>query len=172
MEIERYKTVAFTGYRTHKILRPGIPVAVLENIRCELKTVLRKLYGEGYRVFLSGMAEGFDLLAAEEVLLLKQEFSDVKLIGVLPFRKQALKYSRSDRERYESILRECSFVELLSEQYYQGCYFARNDFLVEHCSVIICYYDGQKGGTEYTVKRAGEAGIPVINLYDKIFGLF
>ena len=47
------KTVAFTGHRTYE-----------GEAQQELAAVLRELYAEGYRTFLSGMARGFDLAAA------------------------------------------------------------------------------------------------------------
>lgn len=48
----------------------------------DIVSQVRRLYSLGYRYFLSGMAEGFDLLAAQAVTALKAEYTDIRLIAV------------------------------------------------------------------------------------------
>ncbi|MBQ6869912.1 MAG: DUF1273 domain-containing protein, partial [Alistipes sp.] len=46
----------------------------------KLELAIRLLYSDGYRTFTSGMAEGFDLLAAQTIIKLKGELEGLKLI--------------------------------------------------------------------------------------------
>lgn len=54
----------------------------------DLLVILRKAILFGIKVFLTGMAEGFDMIAAETIIKLKQEFSDVKLIAIIRCKNQ------------------------------------------------------------------------------------
>lgn len=40
------------------------------------------------------------------------------------------------------------------EHYSKDCFFARNRYMVDKADVIVCAYDGQSGGTAYTVNYA------------------
>ena len=60
-----------------------------EQIRGKVITMIKNLYEEGFREFYSGMAEGFDMIAAEAVLQLKEQYEDMTLVAAIPFRAQA-----------------------------------------------------------------------------------
>ena len=147
--------VAFTGHRTYR-----------DEARELLLPTLEALYDRGFRTFLSGMAVGFDLAAAEAVLLLRQRHAEVRLVAVVPFRHQAARFPAAQRLRYERILAAADSIEVLSEEYHRGCYARRNDFLVDHAQVVVAWYDGlPEGGTHYTVERARTRLREVINLH-------
>jgi len=40
--------------------------------------------------------------------------------------------------------------------------------MVDHISRMMCYYDGDKGGTKYTVKYAEQNNLQITNLYETI----
>lgn len=166
MAFPKDKTVAFTGYRPEKIRLSSSNPDIENEIRAALKTVLRDLYSRGYRRFLSGMAEGFDLWAAGEVLELKRagECPEMELVAVVPFSGQERNYSLSVRDEYAKILATSAETAVLSGHYYPECFMRRNDWLVDNASLMVCYFDGQPGGTQYTVRRARKAGMQVINL--------
>ena len=46
---------------------------------------------------------GFDTLAAQEVLNLRKQYKDIKLILVLPCRDQADRWKAEDQEEYEKM---------------------------------------------------------------------
>ena len=120
-----------------------------------------------FALFLTGMAEGFDLLATEAVLKLKTVHTDIRLIAVIPFARQAYRYSKEDQLRYAEIFKQCDDSVLISEHYYKGCFHRRNDYLIDNASSVIAYFDGQpSGGTFYTIQRAMTNKIPVRNLID------
>lgn len=73
--LSKTQSVAFTGHRS--IAPEKVP-----ELRRQVRGKIRLLYMLGFRNFVSGMAMGFDMLAAEEVIKLKEELSDLKLIAV------------------------------------------------------------------------------------------
>lgn len=146
-------SVAFTGHRTYR----GAAADAL-------RRTVGELYERGFRTFLSGMAVGFDLAAAEAVLELRERMPGVRLVAAVPFRGQEMRFSPADRERFRCVLAEADSVEVLAPAYHRGCYAVRNDFLVDNARVLVAWYDGSPGGTRYTVRRALGRGLEVVNL--------
>lgn len=148
------QTVAFTGHRSYRGAADDL-----------LHLAVQALYDRGYRYFLSGMAEGFDLAAAEAVLALRHELPGLQLICVLPF-SDHIDHQRAEvRVRYQKVLLAADRIVSLSTNYYPACYHRRNDYLVDHASYLVAWYDGSAGGTRYTLKRAQRAHLPVENLW-------
>lgn len=153
--LDKRQYVAFTGHRSIDAnKRPYLRVAV-DNALIEL-----------YQSFINGMAMGFDLLAASAVISLKKRFSDIKLIAVVPYRNQSEKFSVQEQKRYQYVLQNADEVIVLREKYCNGCLLRRNDYMLAHASGLIAYYNGkQKGGTFYTIRKASERSMPIINLF-------
>ena len=70
----------------------------------------------------------------------------------------------AQRGTADAVLAAADAVEVLSPVFHRGCYAVRNDFLVDNASVVVGYYDGQRGGTAYTFRRAYSRGVPVVNI--------
>ena len=136
-----------------------------EALRSRLDATLRELYLRGVRTFYSGMAEGFDLLAAHAVLDLQRQYSDVQFVAAVPFRGHGRSFSSVVRRDYEQILRAANRVEVLAEEYSRECFLRRDDYMVERAATVVAWFDGRVGGTAYTVARARSLGCEVINLY-------
>ena len=164
------KKCCFTGYRPSKFpfsLSRGnnsyekFENAVLSKILCLVKS--------GCRTFYSGMAMGFDIIAAELVLTLKSayNFKDIKLICVLPYREQGESFSFPWRERFDNILSACDEKIVLSEEYHSGCYQQRNKFMVDSSDCVLTWYDGRAGGTRNTIDYALRKKRFVINTFEK-----
>ena len=154
MNADPRTTVAFSGHRTY-----------CGDAADALRRTVGELYARGFRTFLSGMAVGFDLAAAETVLELRERMPDVRLVAAVPFRGQENRFSAADRDRFRRVLAAADAVEELSPAYHRGCYAVRNDFLVDHARVLVAWYDGSPGGTHYTVRRALRRGLEVIGLH-------
>lgn len=153
------KTIAFTGHRM-------IPVEQMDAVRMLLNSRIREAYRNGYRCFLCGMALGFDMLAAEEILSLKEGLPELKLVAVVPFRNQDALWTDDWKQKYRRILKQADRVILLNEIFYRRCLLDRNDFMLKHCSKVIAFFNGSpKGGSFYTCKEAERMGISVENLY-------
>lgn len=153
MAINRLHSVAFTGHRTYQ-----------GEAREALFACIRQLADGGFTTFLSGMAQGFDLAAAEAVLALRAEGLAIQLVAVVPFASQANNFSAADRDRFRKILATADEVILLASEYHRGCYQQRNDFLVDHAAHLVAWYNGSRGGTQYTFLRALKHGLTLHNL--------
>ena len=114
------------------------------------------------------MVLGGDMMAAEVVLSLKEQFPDIRLIGVVPFSGQSDRWDSSEQERYHRILAKTDMVVVLSGNYFHGCLLRRNDYMLSHSYGVIAYYDGKpQGGTFYTVRKAERMKMEVVNIYGK-----
>lgn len=167
--IDKTKTVAFTGYRTNKILKASSKPNILTTISAEIYSEVTNLVNQGYTTFLTGMSEGFDMMAANAVIEVKHEFPHINLIAIIPFQGQELGYSDENKKDYASIWQQAYDHVYTSLTYTSNNdYLKRNDFLLDNSSFIVCFYDGQRGGTMYTYNRAVSRGMPIVNIYTKI----
>ena len=153
----REQTWCFTGHR-------DLPHALLPQMKEDLDRAILHLLAQGVRFFGAGGALGFDTLAAQAVLRLRQSHPELRLILVLPCRTQADRWTARQKDTYASILARADKVIYTSDSYFAGCMHYRNRFLVEHSGHCICYYAYARGGTHYTVGLCQRAGIPIINL--------
>lgn len=152
-------TAAFTGHRWYDSSRK-------HSVRKKIEECVREAYRNGITNFISGMAIGFDLLAAELVLSLKQECPAITLTAALPFGEQASRFNERNKSRYYKCLSQADDIVILSNDYTAKCYLERDRFMVEHSSLLIACYDGRnKGGTFWTVNYAARIGKNVINIY-------
>lgn len=71
------KTCCFTGHRK-------LPTEKLDKITSELEKTVIGLIADGYRFFGAGGAIGFDTVAAQTVIRLKDKYPKIRLILVLP----------------------------------------------------------------------------------------
>lgn len=126
--------------------------------------VIANLYKSGCRRFLCGMAQGFDLAAAESVLELKKKRPDTELICCLPCEKQSAYYSAADKRRYARILENCTQSVCLAESYFDGCMQVRDRFMVDNSDTVVCFMRHKTGGTYYTCTYAEKCGKKVIEL--------
>ena len=147
------KNCAFTGHR-----QLGDDFSARK-----LKKEIKNMMEMGVETFYNGMAMGFDLLAAEQVLDLKKKFPAVKLIACVPCYGQEKYFSEEDKERYANILKKANEVVLLSDHYYNGCMQKRDRYMVDHAEALIAYSKKEEGGAAYTVryfsKTKGEENI-------------
>ena len=154
--MEEY-TCCFTGDRK---IAPAQQMIVAERLR----DIVEKLILGGFTDFLAGGALGFDTMAAQCVLSLKEKYPHIKLVLVLPCVTQTKDWSAEDILIYENIKQQADKVVYTSQEYTRGCMFKRNRYLVDHSSVCVAYLTGSNGGTAYTVAYAHQKGLNVINL--------
>ena len=158
-KFSRAATAAFTGHRF-------VDAAQREHVKKRLSNAVLDAYGHGIRNFISGFAIGFDMIAAEVVVSLKQSHPDITLTAAIPFNGQASRFSFYDRKQYDRLLEVADEVIVLSDRYYPRCFLDRDEFMVNNASSLIAYYDGrEKGGTFYTIRKAMAQNIPIVNVY-------
>ena len=154
------KTCAFTGHRPQ-----NLPFGFNEeDERCiDLKKTLREqiinlIENEGVTHFISGMAIGVDMYAAEIVLGLKASYPGITLESAIPCESQAAKWSEALRDRYFDIASKCDKETLIQTHYPPDCMDKRNRYMVDQADVLIAVWDGSPSGTGKTVRYAHQQG--------------
>lgn len=153
----RHETCCFTGHR-------DLPEGARPFLRRRLETALERLIAEGVRYFGAGGALGFDTLAEECVLRLRERHPHIRLILVLPCPEQTRGWPPQDVNIYHHILSQADKVVYTADHYFRGCMQQRNRHLVDHSGHCVCYLTRQTGGTAYTVRYAQQKGLAVCNL--------
>lgn len=151
------KNCCFTGHR-------HIPAAEQALLRMELDVCVRTLIAEGVQGFYCGGALGFDTIAAQTVLRLKQHFPWIRLYLILPCKAQTDFWTEQDRQQYSFILSHADDIQCLHEQYTPGCMHERNRELVKSADTCVYYCKKEKGGTAYTVAFAAKNNLRLIPL--------
>lgn len=151
------RSCCFTGHRR-------IAADARDVLRGALREVIGVLYEEGFRRFYTGGALGFDTLAAEAVLSAREKHSDIRLIIVRPCADQDRRWTREQRETYQTQLAAADETVLLSPAYWPGCMQMRNRYMVDHSELCVAYGRREDSGTMQTVTLALSAGLPVVNL--------
>lgn len=121
---------------------------------------LEELIREGYDRFLCGMAMGFDLLALECLISLKQRYK-IELEACIPYAGQEKSFPASERKKYRELLAWCDEKRVLYPAYFQGCFLARDRYMVENADLVFAYCTQKSGGAAYTVSYAEEKGVAV-----------
>lgn len=158
------KKCAFTGHRPQ-----SLPFGFNEaDERCVvLKGIIREniiklIEHEGVTHFISGMAIGVDMYAAEIVLGLKASYPGITLESAIPCETQAVKWTEEQRDRYFDIASKCDKETLIQRSYTKDCMHKRNRYMVDQADYIIAVWDGRPSGTGQTVQYAQRQGKPVI----------
>ena len=113
---------------------------------------------------------GFDTIAAQAVLSVKEIHPEVKLILVLPCENQTKYWKQQDIDVYNDIKLRADKVKVLAPHYYNGCMQKRNRHLVDCSSACICFLTKHEGGTAYTVDYAKQKGLYLINVVEEFEG--
>ena len=146
------KSCAFTGHRKFKEEELDIN---------KLDEAIYERIEKGERRFLCGMAYGFDLIAAERVLEFKKSYK-IELVACVPYAGQGSGLSFAARNKYRSILDKSDEVLVLANNYYDGCFLARDKYMVENSDSLICFMRRKEGGTFYTYSYAEKLGKEII----------
>ncbi|MFI3287287.1 MAG: SLOG family protein [Rikenellaceae bacterium] len=163
------QTAFFSGYRTKKLLKYNS--APFGELREKLRATLLELYNFGYKRFICGMGEGFDLVAAEEVLKFREIKPLVELMAAVPYIGHERSFSMEEKGLYYDLLTKADEVKVLCNNPVNigGAHLLRNEYMLGESSVLVCYFDEAKSeprsGTQYNVRHARKEGLRVINLF-------
>lgn len=169
-------TCAFTGHRPQ-----NLPFGFNEaDERCVfLKEQLERkitdlVINKHVTNFITGMALGVDMYAAEIVLKLKEIYPTITLECAIPCELQPAKWPEGFRNRYFEIAAKCDKETMLQTKYTSDCMQKRNKYLVDSCDILLAIWDGKKSGTGNTVSYAKEMGkeVLVLNPNDIEIGFF
>ena len=148
----------FTGHRPDK----------MELGEKEIKPLLEKAIDDaiskGFVTFITGMAMGTDIWAAEIVLEKKKKNEAIRLICALPHPNFESRRSLTEKMRFSKILKKADLVRQINEHYFTGCYQVRNEWMVDRSNLVIAVFNGQKSGTKNTIDYAKKKNVQVVNV--------
>ena len=148
-----HKTCALTGHRK-------LPVDFNEN---GLYDKLEEMVVSGYDTFLCGMAYGFDLTALKCLVALKRKYK-FTIEACIPYAGHERSFSREDKKLYYELIEWCDNKTVMFDRYCNGCFLARDRYMVDCADRVLAYCHKRTGGSAYTVEYAFKMRKPVIFL--------
>ena len=154
----RLHRCCFTGHRPDKMNLGE------KEIKPLLEKAIDEAIGDGYVTFITGMAMGTDIWAAEIVLQRKKTNKALHLICAVPHPGLESRRSTIEKMRFNKIIKKADIVKEINSHYFTGCYQVRNEWMVDRSNLVIAVFNGQKSGTKNTVDYAKRKGVNVVNV--------
>lgn len=151
---KRTRRVCFTGHRPEKLTRPE------RQVKADLEQAIKKAIDDGHNVFISGMAPGVDIWAAEIVLRLRDKGADIKLICASPFEGFEKRWP-DWAGRYTDIMASADLTRFICKGNVRGVHQIRNVWMVDHSARVIAVFNGEKSGTKNTIDYANRVGVEI-----------
>jgi len=105
----REKRCCFTGHRPEKMEYSE------KDIRPRLKKAIEWAIGKGIVTFITGMAMGTDIWAAEIVLEIREQNPDIHLVCALPHPNFEKYRSYEEKKRFNAILKKADYVWICND---------------------------------------------------------
>ena len=138
----------FTGHRPEKLHKPE------EQIKKGLEVAILQAVDDGFITFISGMARGVDIWAAEIVLRFRESNPAIHLVAASPYRGFESRWSADWQSRYNAILQKADLVKFVCLSYSRDCFQRRNEWMVDRSARVIAVYNREPGGTRNTIDYA------------------
>ena len=158
LKVDITRTACFTGHRHEKLQLPDRASRdALKSMM--LVQILDAITVEGYDTFITGLAKGADLWYGMLIFSLKEQYPNIKLIGMSPYRGEVKHFHDRDLFEYGNVTRACDRLIFISEKYSSSCYQKRNREMVDHSSKLIGVVRDYKSGTGMTIRYAKKKGL-------------
>ncbi len=158
-EIEKRKhRCCFTGHRPEKLIWSE------DEVIAWLEVEIREAIDDGFVTFISGMARGVDIWAAEIVIRLRDEGKPIRLVCASPFEGFERSWSQEWKHRYTEVMDRADLVKYICKGYSRVCFQIRNEWMVDRSARVIAVFDGQKGGTKNTIDYAGIKNLQIVKI--------
>lgn len=144
----------FTGHRPEKLKIPEEQLTLL------LEEQIRNAIAGGFTTYITGMAMGTDIVAGEIVLRLRKQDNRIKLICALPHPGFGLHWGGGWTERFRKVLAAADLTKTICPTFSYASYQIRNEWMVDHSSLVIGVFNGKRGGTRNTIDYAERVGVP------------
>jgi uncharacterized phage-like protein YoqJ len=164
----KQRTACFSGHRPGRFpyARFSTEQSDFQKFKDKVTANLIQAVEAGYEIFVCGLASGFDLVAGEALIDLKasgKQYGHIQLLAALPHPSHG--FGKPWNILHELVRKNAKTEVVIAQTASKRSYLARNKFMVNQSSLLICYYDGKEGGgTGYTVRYAEEKGLTIVNL--------
>ena len=123
---------------------------------------IRRAIDDGFRTFISGVAWGVDIVAAEVVLQHKASDPTIHLICAVPHPGFEKRMGEAWQQRYKAVLENADIVRTINQTQSRGCYQTRNIWMVDRSARVIAVFNGESGGTKSTIDYAKRTGVETV----------
>ena len=142
------KTCCVTGHQ-------DIPAERITYVEQELRREVRAAIEDGYTRFISGFAEGTDLLFVAIVAEEMEHYPELFLEAAIPYAGRM----KTKNQQFHALLRACNGVKIVCDEYAHACFMQRNRYMAGESQRVIAVYDGRDhGGTLFTMRCAQTLG--------------
>ena len=155
-EEKRLHRCCFSGQRPEKLTE------AVDQIKIWLSAQIDAAIADGFTTFISGCAMGVDIWAAQIVLQKKRQNPALRLIAATPWPGFSSRWNTDWQAQYNDLLKRADLVVPVCSHYHDGVFQQRNEWMVDHSSRLVAYYNGAPGGTKNMVEYAERKGIRII----------
>lgn len=169
------KTVCISGHREKSIspynANPVYMNMTVAAVRLYIARYIDMAAEHGYVNFISGLATGADLWAAEYIVRKRRNNSELRLIGAMPYLRHAERFSPEDKKLLAYVEHNADFLVTVdpdpdivySKTPGRGSadlYRNRNYYMVDNSSAVIAFLNSGESfsGTSQTVNYAYRCG--------------
>lgn len=166
MNINKKYSVCFSGYEPDQFPFDYQQNEVqLHKLHTQIEKAIVKALDSSYRKFFTGMVDGFDLVAAETLLKIKEEYpqyKDIYITAVIPYPE----YSCSENwQKLFDIVKSCANqIIYISPKYTNDCFQMRNQYIIDNSSYMICFWNSDKADISPVIKMAKDNELFIDNL--------
>ena len=134
--------VSFCGHRPDKLLGYKLPNPTYKHVYAKIENALKELKPEKV---ISGMALGVDQWAAVIAYRL-----NIPFLAAIPFEGQETAWPAESQKAF-NLLRKVASEEVIVSPggYASNKMQIRNEWMVNHCDMLIAVYNGDKSGGTY-----------------------
>lgn len=150
--------IAVTGHRPNKL---GNEYSMDGPVSNRLSSSLADfVLSQKPEMLISGMALGVDMLFAKVAIE-----HNIPFTAAVPFIGQEQRWPQSSRDVYDRILSRASEVVVVCPGGYSAFKMQkRNEWMVDHCDLLVAVWDGSAGGTANCVKFAQSRGKEIFRI--------
>lgn len=157
MELCKNQTVAISGYKIDTIINLAKSHNVINYIFVKALMAIQDLNKHGYDTFICGLNDGFDIIAAEAALKARERNPNIYLYAAVP----------STEADSTTLIPIHGYTELRNYYYMydKNIFDMQCDYMIEHASYLLCYYDKNSDITTPTIDMAIKLDIPITNVF-------
>jgi uncharacterized phage-like protein YoqJ len=139
-------------------------------VKAAITEEVKTLYSKDVKLFYVGCAVGIDTWAAEIVLELRKQadYSGIELFCAMPFPGHAERFTAGQKRRYERILSQCTYKEVIGREHSPVSYKRLNYFMVDKSQYLIAVYDqdkSERSGLVQTVNYAVKKNLQITYIH-------
>ena len=159
------RSLCFTGHRPDKLPTGDELKALLRALEMH---ITRMVNTAGFNRFYTGLADGIDYYAAQQIFRLRDAGHPVHIVGVQPCEdyREVYRFFRHDMRHFDEMLRQCDKIIVLpGRRFDKGVFLKRNKYMVEHSSAVLAVCDAAgRSGSAQTLAYAKQLGLAYCHL--------